>query len=580
MSVRCDIALSHEPYGVCRVVLLFGFLLVALVPVVQAQLISPGKLARAHQDLEGIRNCTSCHSLGNKGIDNTLCLDCHTPLKSRIGRGEGFHASVDEQNCADCHKDHFGPAFDLVRFDTTRFDHEEAGFTLAGAHQEVACRSCHTATRIVAADVRAFKGRHNTLDRTFLGLGTRCLSCHEAESPHQTQFNGEDCATCHGETQWEEAERFDHDKARFTLVGQHQEVACQDCHPEDTTPEGETFTRYQDIAFATCSTCHEDAHAGAFGANCASCHNPADWHQIRNFSEDRFNHEATGFALGGQHARLSCDACHARPARRDALIQLAFLRGTGGHTYPAIQVDDCTSCHVDEHEQVFAETTGGANCANCHSEEAWTPVSYDLERHNTEARFALTGAHLATPCTACHHAEETSTVFRFESLTCASCHASDNPHNDQFADAEGTTACAECHTPDTWAFSATFDHDQTSYPLTGKHIEADCASCHRRDEQQPAQYRGLATACMSCHAADDPHQEQFETQTCETCHNTASFQAASTDFNHNETRFPLDGAHQDVVCGECHTKETGPKGDLFIRYRPLSLACKDCHSDG
>ena len=586
---RCARAKKHPPFSAPRSPVsssLRWHLLVLLsalafsTPAVQAQLISPGKLAQAHQDLDGIRNCTACHSLGNKGIDNTLCLDCHTPLKTRLYAGRGFHASVAEQNCADCHKEHFGAAFQLVRFDTTRFDHQETGFRLAGAHEQVACRTCHRPAYIADAEVRAFKGRNGALSQTFLGLGTRCLSCHESESPHTGQFVGEDCATCHAEDRWEEAERFDHDDARFKLIGRHRQVECGDCHPQAAAPDGHTFTRYEDLDFANCSSCHDDAHGGVFGANCANCHDPASWQQIRNFDEDRFDHAATGFDLVGQHARLDCAACHTRPARRDTAIQLAFLRGTERHTYPQIQVDDCQSCHVDTHEQVFEETDGGANCANCHTEDAWTPVTYDLDRHNRETRFVLTGAHLATPCIACHHTEEESATFRFTDLECQTCHASDNPHGTQFDDPAGVTKCTECHTTDGWTLGETFDHDQTGFPLTGAHVDVVCAACHRPPSENRAMYRDLATDCLSCHSDDDPHQDQFDGQTCETCHDTEAFETASARFDHNQTRFPLDGAHREVVCGQCHRQETAPGGDRFIRYRPLGLACKDCHSDG
>ncbi len=546
----------------------------------QAQLISPGKLSRAHQDLEGITNCTSCHRLGNKGVDSGRCLDCHTPLKTRIDGGRGFHARLADRNCADCHKEHFGPAFQLVRLDTARFDHAETGFRLTGAHTRAACRSCHRPALITAADVRAFKGRHGALERTFLGLGTRCLSCHEPDTPHAGQFAAEDCTTCHTTDQWDGAARFDHGAARFALAGRHRQVDCEGCHPRATAPGGASFTRYEGLAFANCSACHRDAHGGAFGADCRGCHTPDGWQQIRNFAEDRFDHAATGFDLVGRHARLDCAACHARPARQDPAIRLAFARGTEGRTYPRIQVEDCLSCHTDYHAGVFAEAPGGTGCDNCHGQDAWFPTAYGLDRHNAQTRFALTGAHLATPCTACHRGDAPTPVFRFDDLACGACHAADNPHGAQFADAEGTTACEGCHTPDGWRLDA-FDHEATGFSLTGLHATVACAACHtpQPDAQGRAvqQFRGLPTDCRGCHAPDDPHAGQFEDRPCAECHTTQGFAAASRSFDHNRTRFPLTGAHQQAACGQCHRTETAPDGAPFVRYRPLGLACKDCH---
>ena len=149
------------------------------------QLISPGKLSSAHADLGGITKCTTCHALGQRSASNTLCLDCHTPLKTRIEAEKGYHSTVMEENCADCHKEHFGVDFVLVRLDTLQFDHKDAGFELRGAHQEASCRGCHVPEYIVAADVRTFKGEHDALDNTFLGLDTSCMGCHEDASPHQ-----------------------------------------------------------------------------------------------------------------------------------------------------------------------------------------------------------------------------------------------------------------------------------------------------------------------------------------------------------------------------------------------------------
>ena len=45
--------------------------------------ISPGKLAAVHSHLEGISNCTHCHTLGAQ-VSNEKCLACHKELKSRI----------------------------------------------------------------------------------------------------------------------------------------------------------------------------------------------------------------------------------------------------------------------------------------------------------------------------------------------------------------------------------------------------------------------------------------------------------------------------------------------------------------
>jgi hypothetical protein len=65
-----------------------------------------------------------------------------------------------------------------------------------------------------------------------------------------------------------------------------------------------------------------------------------------------------------------------------------------------------------------------------------------------------------------------------------------------------------------------FNHDtQTAYPLTGKHKQVDCESCHRTPVKGEID---ISTRCITCHAADDKHRGSFGTS-CERCHTTEDF---------------------------------------------------------
>ena len=104
----------------------FVGLLVALLSTpgfVTAQIISPGALSEVHAELEGLRQCTTCHTLGTRGVDAAKCLACHTALDTRIAADEGFHATVEPNACASCHQDHLGRDFDVRRLDESSFDH-------------------------------------------------------------------------------------------------------------------------------------------------------------------------------------------------------------------------------------------------------------------------------------------------------------------------------------------------------------------------------------------------------------------------------------------------------------------------
>ncbi|MEZ5363860.1 MAG: hypothetical protein R2748_16355 [Bryobacterales bacterium] len=64
-------------------------------------------------------------------------------------------------------------------------------------------------------------------------------------------------------------------------------------------------------------------------------------------------------------------------------------------------------------------------------------------------------------------------------------------------------------------------------------------------------------ACATCHLDDfnattDPdHAAAGFPQTCESCHTTAQWTGAN--FDHNNTNFPLTGAHTSVAqCQTCH----------------------------
>ena len=619
--------------------------LLAALPV-RAQLISPGKLFEAHARFEGITNCTSCHSLGQRGIEPAKCLACHTPLRARIRADEGFHATV-AADCASCHKDHFGRDFDPVRFDTDAFDHRDTGYPLLGEHARADCRSCHKPELVTAADVRLFKLAAGRLDDTYLGLADDCATCHRADNPHGSDFARADCASCHGPAGWDEVADFDHASTGFDLVGRHAALACTSCHGEGPSgtvqftgveadcaschrpdsPHGTQFrgqdcaschdartwdgaarfdharadfpltgrhlrlscqschttsggrTQFEGIAHETCQSCHEDRHDGALGSDCATCHTTAGWQQMsRTFAEDRFDHAATGFALVGAHRDLECATCHARPARDDETIRIAFAGDPRGETFPAIVAETCQSCHRDVHDAAFADLPGGTDCAGCHEPDAWLPTTFDLTRHGAETDFPLTGAHLATPCFACHGGGDEPPHFAFESTACESCHAGENPHGDQFADEAGVTICGGCHATDQWDLAA-FDHAaRTGFALVGAHAALDCQSCHTpttTDGRTVHTFTGLDAECAACHAEDSPHAGQFEGTSCAACHDAQAFTIAA--FDHDATDFPLDGAHERVACGSCHRTETAPTGEPFVRFQPLGTACADCH---
>jgi hypothetical protein len=477
----------------------------------RAQLVSPGKLAAPHAQLEGMANCTKCHDLGKRGASDVKCLSCHTTLARRIEAKKGLHATYTARTCATCHKEHFGVDFALVRFDTARFDHaKETGFALRLAHAETDCRSCHTGSLIADPAVRTYATEHRTLDRTYLGLATGCTDCHAGDDVHGGQFGKRPCTACHTEATWEKAPRFSHDSTRYPLTGSHRTAKCESCHkPMAVAGVVEPVTRYVGVKAATCTACHTDPHQGRMRQSCESCHDTESWVRLTNRTafEANFDHARTKFALAGAHATAPCAACHDPSWRPRRDLRIAMLPGQGRASYPAPRVTaGCLSCHVDAHDSAFVRTPGGRDCKNCHGETAWIPSAYDLLRHNRET-YVLTGAHVAVACRSCHLPVRNGGPPRFSPLPkdCATCHKQQDPHVGQFSG----RACTDCHVTETFKVAA-FDHSRTRYPLDGAHRQVACAKCHLTatgpDGKAFTRYRPLETTCKACHGAAIPRR--------------------------------------------------------------------------
>jgi hypothetical protein len=59
---------------------------------------------------------------------------------------------------------------------------------------------------------------------------------------------------------------------------------------------------------------------------------------------------------------------------------------------------------------------------------------------------------------------------------------------------------------------------------------------------------------------------------CQNCHTTEGWKPirAIPEFDHNQTKFPLRGLHQNVACTQCHTKSV---------FSNVGTKCADCHAD-
>lgn len=524
---------------------LFLLLALFLAQSLNAQ-ISPGDLAEVHAHLEGNENCTKCHTLGDK-VTNDKCLACHSGIDKRIQQNRGYHASyqVKGKDCYVCHNDHHGRNFDIIRFDPDTFNHDLTGYQLQGAHNTLDCKSCHQKDYLIDQDLKE-------KDFTYLGLGTSCLSCHE--DYHQGTLDN-NCLFCHNYEQFSPASGFDHSLTAFPLKGKHREVECIECH-EVQERNGKKFQRFSGVAHNNCTDCHEDPHNNRFGQNCTQCHTEQSFHIVKGM--ENFNHDKTDFPLEGLHKTVDCESCHKE-----------------NYTTP-IPHRNCMDCHADYHEGQFTKASGPVDCADCHTVNGFESYTFTLERHQ-QTDFPLEGAHMATPCFACH-LKDGAEKWQFRDIgeSCNDCHEDiHETHIDEkyYPDAD----CKSCHNLNRWNL-VEFDHDLTGYTLEGAHREQSCRDCHfveKEDGDTQQRFGELTTACTECHR--DVHYGQFEKKgenRCLRCHTYTDWTAEK--FDHDNTEFPLEGKHKEIECSACH-KEIRQGNVTYVLYKIPDYRCEACH---
>lgn len=364
-----------------------------------------------------VRNdqCLACHpetpTLQDKAIEvnhaahmdkQVLCADCH----NRIVHAQPGQAHVmPRDQCEACHKAH-------------------TNFQMVGIHATLNCSQCHQ-------------------DSKYQGTSSKCESCHQPPTNHAVKVTS-GCDQCHAATGWKPA-KFDH--AKFSLIGKHQSVKCDQCHVggkfQGTSPK--------------CESCHQVSvnHIVKVTTGCEQCHTPDGWKPAK------FDH--TKFPLTGKHQSVTCDNCHAN--------------GKFAGTSPK-----CESCHQAPTNHPIKVTTG---CEQCHTPEGWKPAKFD------HTKFPLTGKHQNVTCNQCHK----NNVFAGTASACASCHQPPATH------AGMNSNCATCHSPAGFA-PANFAH-----PNVGEHMGAraerplPCARCHPSTFKQ--------TTCMGsgCHSSNNPRGE-------------------------------------------------------------------------
>lgn len=425
-----------------------------------------------------------------------------------------------EFSCDECHT---SEGWEIDR-NNISFNHNLTEFKLLGLHQDVNCISCHESLVFNEAE-------------------PDCMSCH---TDMHEETVGYDCARCHTSNSWivENITEI-HQESRFPLLGAHNTADCYDCH------KSASLLRFDPLG-VECIDCHQNDYQAAtspnhiesgYSTDCSECH------QMNAFSWTGANFTHTFFPLTQGHAVNDCALCHTDP-----------------NDYSDIS-SDCVSCHLDEynttsnpnHQQVDIST----DCIVCHTTDPdWKPAKYGEH----DALFPIySGEHNGEweTCTDCHTNPSNYSLF-----TCIDCHEHnkgdmDDEHSGIGGYAYNSIACLECHPNGT---EDGFDHNASSFPLTGAHITTECSECHLEG------YTGTTSICFDCHTAafdqstEPNHTEAGFPNDCMECHTTDPGWTPST-YDHDEF-YLLTGAHLNTNCNDCHTEG----------FAGTTSVCFDCHT--
>lgn len=229
------------------------------------------------------------------------------------------------------------------------------------------------------------------------------------------------------------------------------------------------------------------------------------------------------------------------------------------------------------------------SCEECHVATSFNHIRFEHDGTG----YRLTGLHRGVNCLSCHNIEDFSKVESF----CATCHQ--DIHRGRYG-----ADCARCHTDDAWTvFDPQGIHENTSFPIQGKHLLIDCLSCH--PGMPTADFRRTWTRCYDCHqpdyqgTANPVHSGSGFSVLCQGCHEMTGWTPAIMP--DHDMFFPIySGSHDGTwnTCSECHVDpgnyrvfecilchehnqpDTDSKHQGIPDYSYSSPACYQCHPTG
>jgi len=178
-----------------------------------------------------------------------------------------------------------------------------------------------------------------------------------------------------------------------------------------------------------CFACHL-AWRGVSAEKCASCHKPADIGRLTTTGQ-LIAKPRTTTPFHQKLISQDCLSCHSDHAG----VKRYETKGGFNHSMLVKETrDQCQACHKSPLDALHKQITG--NCLQCHSQEKWTPATFDHDKY-----FVLDGDH-NTRCATCHVRNDYSTS------TCYGCHEHTPANIRRKHIEEGISKfdnCVECH---------------------------------------------------------------------------------------------------------------------------------------
>jgi hypothetical protein len=178
-----------------------------------------------------------------------------------------------------------------------------------------------------------------------------------------------------------------------------------------------------------CFACHA-AFTGAASSKCVSCHQPADIGR-RTTQGAPVLKPLTSTPFHQELVSQDCVACHSDHAG----VKRYRLKGHFDHALLKQETNNqCQACHKSPTDALHQQISG--NCAQCHSQQKWTPATFEHSKY-----FVLDRDH-STTCVSCHVRND------YSRYTCYGCHEHTPTNIRREHIEEGIRQfdnCVECH---------------------------------------------------------------------------------------------------------------------------------------